>query len=322
MEITQMKEMLDLKKYLLGLVCGLLLATTSVAFARESIKAVLFPASIEINGAAAAPGGEMPLNVEGRTYVPLRFIGEQLGAVVGYDADTATIFVKNGELSLSDPDYAGITAGNLILTKSGSGTAVTGQLQMAGVGNSANAVAATLTFYDERNRSIGKAEISGKGFGVEAHTFTASGKGDFRKYDMVLLHVDAVNGKAVPQAKTITYENEEYGFTLQLPEYWSGKYRVQTAANGESGIKNIHFTAQSGGIVFSLAVWPQKAWEDQGATVRENVRAWEAGRKGDRVFVVIMPGDVQYDPGQPDEAAEYQKLASYVDVIRTSFTFQ
>lgn len=313
-----------MKKFILGLVCGLLLTSASVAFAGESIKAVLFPAAIEVNGALAeaANDGTKILNVDGSAYVPLRLIGEELGAVVGYDAELKTIFVRNGELHLTDPDYAGISAGNLVLTKAGSDTLVTGQLQMAGVGNTANSVTATLTFYNDRNSRIGKAVISGKGFGVEAQTFSTTGKGDLRGYASAILHVDAVNGKAVSHPVPAAYKDAKYGFTLQLPECWSGKYKVESAISEGSGIEYISFTTRGGGIVFSVTVWPQEEWESQGDIVRENVRAWEVGRKGDNVFAVIMPGDVQYDPGKTEEAAEYLKLASYVDLIRTTFTFE
>ncbi|QSF46790.1 copper amine oxidase N-terminal domain-containing protein [Paenibacillus tianjinensis] len=312
-----------MRKFILGLLCGLVIASSSVAFASGSIKALLFPASFEINGSTVTPSSSVQaLHVNGSTYVPLRFIAENLGATVGYDAELQRIIVKNRELNLKDPDYAGIRAGNLIVTPSGGNSIVTGQLIFAGVGNSKNKISATLSFYNDSNRKIGEVLIKGNQFGVEAQAFTAKGTGDFRAYTTAILHVDAVNDKPALKPVSFIYKNSKYNFTLQLPAYWEGRYKVESSVNAASDRESIHFVTNQGGIIFSILVWTEQEWKEQGAMTQEVAQIWKLGEQGNKVFTIILPGDVQYDPENEEQTAEYHKLVSYIDLIRTSFKLQ
>lgn len=210
-----------MKKYMLGLGCGLLLAGSSVAFASDTIQALLFPASFEINGSQVKMDSDYQiLNVDGHAYVPIRFVAENLGATIDYDAESQKIVVKNKPLDIKDPDYANISVGNLILTKEGNQTKVTGQLKFEGVGNSLNMVGAGLSFYNEDNQEIGKAVISGNNFGVDAQTFVTEGEGDFNNYDAVYLHIGAINHRIMSDAPTMLYRNSSYRFTLAIPSSW------------------------------------------------------------------------------------------------------
>jgi hypothetical protein len=81
------KRCVVLKKFILGLSCGLAIACSSVAFASDSIQAVFFPAIFEINGSDIGLNNDYKvLNVDGHAYVPIRFIAENLGATIDYDA--------------------------------------------------------------------------------------------------------------------------------------------------------------------------------------------------------------------------------------------
>jgi hypothetical protein len=114
-----------LKKFILGLSLGLAIACSSVAFASGSIQALLFPVIFEINGSNIGLNNDYKvLNVDGHAYVPIRFIAENLGATIDYDAESQKIFVNNRNLTITDPDYKGISVGNLILTKEGNNTKV------------------------------------------------------------------------------------------------------------------------------------------------------------------------------------------------------
>jgi hypothetical protein len=101
--------------------------------------------------------------------------------------------VKNRNLDLMDPDYKGISVGNLILTKVGKNTKVTGQLKINGVGNTKNMVGANLSFYNDNSEKVGEVAITGNNFGVESQIFMSEGSGDFRTYSTVNLHIGAVN---------------------------------------------------------------------------------------------------------------------------------
>jgi len=167
-----------LKKFILGVSCGLVIACSSVAFASDSIQALLFPVSFEINGSNVALNNDYKvLNVDRHAYVPIRFIAENMGATIDYDTESKKVFVKNRSLDLTDPDYKGISVGNLILTKVGKNTKVTGQLKMESVGNAKNMVGANLSFYNDHSEKVGNVAITGDDFGVVSQIFTSEGSG-------------------------------------------------------------------------------------------------------------------------------------------------
>lgn len=84
----------DLKKFILGLVCGIGLTATTAVYASETIQAYLFPVRYEINGQDKELDSEyVTLNYNGYAYVPVRFIAESMGASVGYHQQSSTIFI-------------------------------------------------------------------------------------------------------------------------------------------------------------------------------------------------------------------------------------
>lgn len=312
------------KPFVLGLCCGLVMASSSIAFASNSIQALLFPAHFEINENNIFLNNDYKvLNVDGHAYVPIRFVSEHLGATVDYDQEQQKILVKNRALDLSDPDYNGIYVGNLILTKDGSSTKVTGQLKIEGVGNTQNAVEATLAFYNDRSDKIGEVTINGNDFGTDAHTFVTEGLGDFRAYSTVNLHVGHVNGRTVDAAPSFVYENKKNNFTLNLPKSWEGKYAVAEATDEASKFENISFidvaNKEYGGVVFSIGIWTHEDWDQHGQAAMEVGHISKIGEQGDKVFTISTPGDVQYDPRNKQLTAEYTSMLHYVNTIKTSF---
>jgi hypothetical protein len=185
-----------------------------------------------------------------------------------------------------------------------------------------NKISATLSFYNDSSRKIGEVLIKGDQFGVEARAFTAKGMGDFRAYSTAILHVDAMNGQAAPKLSPVIYKNAKYNFTLQLPAYWEGRYKVESSVNAASGRESINFMTNQGGIVFTILVWTAQEWKEQGAITQEIAQIWKIGEQGNKVFTVILPGDVQYNTENEEQTAEYHKLVSYIDVIKTSFKLQ
>lgn len=74
-----------MKKFLLGLVCGMGLTATTAVYALETIQAYLFPVRYEFNGQAKELDSEYAtLNYNGHAYVPVRFVAESLGVGVRY----------------------------------------------------------------------------------------------------------------------------------------------------------------------------------------------------------------------------------------------
>ncbi|KRE45965.1 stalk domain-containing protein [Paenibacillus sp. Soil724D2] len=314
-----------MKKFLLGLSCGFVIACSSVAVASDTIQALLFPASFEINGNTASLNNDYKvLNVDGHAYVPIRFVAENLGATIDYDADTNMIFVKNGNLTLIDPNYKGISVGNLILTKKGENTKVTGQLKMEGMGNTKNMIGANLSFYNDKSEKIGEVAISGNDFGVDAQTFVSEGLGDFRAYSTVNLHIGAINNRIISQVPSITYENKTYNFTLKLPKRWEGKYEVANSIFIASKRENFDFIDRAnkefGGVSFTLSIWTKEDWQINGEETARNSHLSKIGEEGDRVFTLSTPTDVQYNLQDEKLKAEY--LSMYDDIINIKTTFE
>ena len=56
------------------------------------------PISIKINGTKYTPRDTQPLLIEGRVFVPLRFVAEQLGYTVSWDAEDLVAEVNDGAI--------------------------------------------------------------------------------------------------------------------------------------------------------------------------------------------------------------------------------
>lgn len=79
-----------MKKFIAGLVIGLLLATAGISFAsNETIR-------IFVNSQEVVPDVP-PVIIDGRVMVPARFIAEPLGAVVEWDEIANTIAITSGK---------------------------------------------------------------------------------------------------------------------------------------------------------------------------------------------------------------------------------
>jgi hypothetical protein len=74
-----------LKKFILGLTCGIILTASTAVYASDTIQAYLFPVTIEFNGHDKKLDSEYKvLNYNGHAYVPVRFVAESLGVGVRY----------------------------------------------------------------------------------------------------------------------------------------------------------------------------------------------------------------------------------------------
>jgi hypothetical protein len=155
----------NLKKFVLGLICGIGLTVTTAVNASDTIQAYLFPIRYEFNGQTKQLDSEYTtLNYNGHTYVPVRFVAESMGANVGYDGNTQTISINYNDqvgLTLQDPSEKRVHVGNLKLSKSDDGnTIISGQIYVDPTGTTTNTVrGAFLNFFDGQGNEIGKALI-------------------------------------------------------------------------------------------------------------------------------------------------------------------
>jgi hypothetical protein len=194
-----------LKKFVLGLMCGIGLTATTAVYAADTIQAYLFPAKFVFNGQDKELDSEYTtLNYNGHAYVPIRFIAENMGATVGYDDELKKITVDYETfdgLNLKDAwlnDF--IKVGNLQLYHEDNQTKVVGQVKLKENTATGYQVSCTLNFYDENGEIIGKAsEVNIKMDGGQIKTFEAVGNGDFTNYAIATL--DAGYAKMGPSAK-------------------------------------------------------------------------------------------------------------------------
>ncbi|NRF89844.1 hypothetical protein HQN89_02165 [Paenibacillus frigoriresistens] len=99
-----------MKKFLLGLTCGIALTATTAVYASETINAYLFPVKYVFNGQSKELDKEYTtLNYNGHAYVPIRFVTENLGSIVEYDENTQTIKINDNtdashSVNLTDND--------------------------------------------------------------------------------------------------------------------------------------------------------------------------------------------------------------------------
>ncbi|MCL6458150.1 MAG: copper amine oxidase N-terminal domain-containing protein [Gorillibacterium sp.] len=109
-----------MKKFVFGLFCGIIVSISSVAYASDSIQALLFPAKFLVNDVKVDPhdGGYEVLNYDGHTYVPIRFVAENMGSKVVYDDASKTIMIDNG-FNIVDMNNIYMAAGHLSVAKDG-----------------------------------------------------------------------------------------------------------------------------------------------------------------------------------------------------------
>lgn len=90
-----------MKKFVLGLICGIGLTATTAVYASDTIQAYLFPANFVFNGVSKQLDSKeyVVLNHNGHAYVPVRFVSESMGALVKYEDTTKTISIEQTNLS-------------------------------------------------------------------------------------------------------------------------------------------------------------------------------------------------------------------------------
>ncbi|WP_088830560.1 stalk domain-containing protein [Paenibacillus tyrfis] len=182
-----------MKKILIGIAIGISLSAVTIVGAANSIKALLFPVSYKINDQTKTLGNDyVTLNYDSHVYVPIRFVAEVLGAGVAYDEGTKEVIVKQGQLDIMDPDLLvkeDMQVGNLILTKEGDKTRVSGSFKISRRAE----IGTNLAFFNDKDEKLGCVVISGQ-YDGGIHSFEALGDGDFVNYSKAKLHVAYFNG--------------------------------------------------------------------------------------------------------------------------------
>ncbi|MHA6480917.1 stalk domain-containing protein [Paenibacillus sp. strain BS8-2] len=200
--MLQMRRFVD-RKFMVGAVCGAMLAGTTAVYAEDAIRATLFPAQYALNGVAIEQTGDYAtLLYQDRAYVPIRFVAEQLDTVVAYEDATQTIKLDTGFglSSISGEVKAGYI--KVVKDSKGEGSTVTGRIyagqaywdalansKAALEPGSPIAIKAYIAFYDENNRTLGKVPISVSttAKGDRMLSFTATSNRDLSSYAFAAL---------------------------------------------------------------------------------------------------------------------------------------
>lgn len=96
------------------LIAGLIISSTTVYAATETIRAVVYQAQLEINGKVnPLANKDTLLNYKGQTYVPLRFIVERLGGRVEFEPESS---IKQAKIKVATLETKK-SKNSLIMTK-------------------------------------------------------------------------------------------------------------------------------------------------------------------------------------------------------------
>lgn len=176
-----------MKKFFLGLICGVSLAATTAVYASDTIQAYLFSVRYEFNGQTKELDSEYTtLNYNGHAYVPIRFLAENIGANVEYDDATKTILVVNGKMDIKDTNIKTVTIGNLILTYDATSdlTNISGKLDL--LSTESQHIQGEVLFFDQQNNLISRIAINNY-YHSGINTFTDQKNGNFTNYNSVKL---------------------------------------------------------------------------------------------------------------------------------------
>lgn len=165
-----------MKKFILGVLLGAVASFSTVAIASDTIQALIFPAKININGVTHAVSDEYRiLNVDGHAYVPIRYIAENTGSIVGYDPKNQVISLAYGQINLQDPNDKSISIGDLVVEPiSINLEGLQGHIKVDRAATSY--VNLTIEFYDKDGKLLGSTDLSDDFKpGIQAFKTTNSG---------------------------------------------------------------------------------------------------------------------------------------------------
>lgn len=111
------------------------------------------------------------------------------------------------------------------------------------------------------------------------------------------------------------YANEEYGFSIEFPESWSGEFEVVPYEYGltiTSKVNDIEALAY-------IHKYTIQEWQDLNNGVDIPVQFQVLGENKEVIFVLIYPGDVNYNIESEDSIRRNKEMT--LDLIEENFTF-
>lgn len=111
------------------------------------------------------------------------------------------------------------------------------------------------------------------------------------------------------------YTNDEYGFSIEFPESWNDEFEVVPYEYGlviTSEVNDIETLAY-------IHKYPIKEWQDLNYGLDIPVQSQVLGENSEVIFVLIYPGDVNYNIEDEDSVRRNEEMTT--DLMEENFTF-
>ena len=112
------------------------------------------------------------------------------------------------------------------------------------------------------------------------------------------------------------YVNDEYGFSIEFPESWSGEFEVNPYDYG------LIISSETNDIATLAYIhkYTSQEWQDMnyGADIPVPYQILEENTGA--IFALIYPGDVNYDIGNENSVKKYKEMIT--DLEEENFTFK
>ena len=111
------------------------------------------------------------------------------------------------------------------------------------------------------------------------------------------------------------YVNDEYGFSIEFPENWSGEFEVIPYEFGliiTSEVNDIETLAY-------IHKYTIQEWQDLNYGLDIPVQYQVLGENAEVIFILIYPGDVNYNIENKNSVKRNEEMTT--DLIEENFTF-
>jgi hypothetical protein len=126
----------------------------------------------------------------------------------------------------------------------------------------------------------------------------------------------ATTQQPTKNTESIVYENTKNNFILKIPKSWDGKYDVEEIGD------NLRFVYKANnGTLFSITIWSKEKWSTDGVEQVKNIHISKIGEKGDKIYTLSTPTDVQVDPSDKKMTADYDSMWEDIEGIKATFEF-
>jgi hypothetical protein len=134
------------------------------------------------------------------------------------------------------------------------------------------------------------------------------------------------------QTFSSSFANAEAGFTLAIPQSWSGRYRVNEFAgpiaqrrlpHAAHVIEFVHVPRNPDGepqALLTISVFSHDEWTSVIAE-RRPLPGEVIATTPDAVWVASLPGSIPYPPGSPD-AASFDAMHLTLEQVKSAFTLR